>query len=564
VVRRITRLFGDASIHLAFKKLVVQRLAAFFYTDLLARRVAQTLGGQPMLIAASAVTVYEDGWWRRLLPPAVASSPSCRFARWQLTAGRLRVVVEAIGAKWTTAYGMAGCIVRTVRRWRPAPPRRRYRVGVTVINTLRQLANDVRGIDFLVDGRDIRREDVAIVSPRRSTPEEARKFSALGLAVCVAERVLDPAPLARVLGQGLRLLADGHGPRWLRTGAWYVVEDHGLWSTFAARHHIDVLVTHADHGFRHVARNVVLRQAGTRTCYYIDSWNYNNLYATPTGRPYRHWLWTYLLYDVLVAWNRVIVEYFQAHAQRIGAYVAVGCPWAEHARLLREGALRSEAAERVRAALTPGQRLVAVFPAWYQDLSVIPPEDGLAFVEDIHRLLEDFPDVVIVVKEKQPRWFFVRHERRDVARTYGGVAGARIYAAYDRMEAESRCLFPGHAMSASELIAVADLVISDPFTSTTYEALAAGVKALYHDASGRHRGALYDRIPGLVTHGYASLAARVRELLDDTPPADYAAYLKQHFVGALEPDLEALALTRFRALLAGRAPADVGAWCESS
>jgi len=51
----------------------------------------------------------------------------------------------------------------------------------------------------------------------------------------------------------------------------------------------------------------------------------------------------------------------------------------------------------------------------------------------------------------------------------------------------------------------------------------------------------------------------VRELLDETPAEEYADYLKKHVVGTLEPDLEGVALTRFRALLAGADPADVDA-----
>jgi hypothetical protein len=458
---------------------------------------------------------------------------------------------------------MAGCVVRSVQGARRAAPPHAFAVGVLVVNPLRQLANDVRGVDFLVDGRYVRREDLALVVAGPPAPEEARKFAERGLAVCVMERAFDGRTLARVLRHGLTLQAPGRGPRWLVEGAWALVEDHALWTRFAARHRLGILVTHADHSFRHVGRTLVLRRAGTRSWYYIDSWNYNNLYATPTGTPYRHWLWAYLCYDVLVSWNREIVEYFQAHHQRVDRYVGVGCLWAEHVRLIREGVLAAPATARLRGELAPGQRLVAVFPAWYQDGSVIPPESGLAFVEDVRRLLEDFPEIVVVVKEKSPRWFFVRHPDPRVVRAYGGPRAVRIYEAYDALEREPRCRFPGHALSASELIAAADLVISDPFTSTTYEALASGVKGLYHDATGRHHGAFYDRIPGLVTHDYAALADRVRVLLHETAPEDYRDELAKHFVGALEPDLEGRALTRFRALLAGRDPAEVDAWSET-
>jgi len=562
LVERIRRLYGDdALVPLAFKKLVLQWLTGFFATDLLARRAAERLGGRPLLLTAEPITAWDDGWWRRRLAgvPGVAPTSACRFSWRQRVTGWLRAAVEGAGVRVVALHGMAGGVVRSMQARGPSPAPRAVPIAVTMVNALRQLANDVRGVDFLVDGVHVRREDLAVISMPRPTPDEMRKFQERGVAVCAVERAFDRRMLAGVLRHGLALLWPGQGPRWLVLGVWHLAEDHALWTTFAARYRVGTLVTHADHSYRHVSRTAVLRRSGTRSVYYIDSWNYSNLYATPTGTPYRHFLWAYLCYDVLVSWNRTIVEYFQAHHQHVDRYVTVGCLWAEHVRLIREGALRSEAAATLRAGLAPRQRLVAVFPAWYQDGSVNAPAGGLAFVEDLRRLVAERPDIVLVVKEKHPRWFFVHHRSRKVRRSFGGPREAAIYAAFDALERAPRCLFPGHALSASEVIAAADLVISDPFTSTTYEALASGVKGLWHDAAGQHHGAFYDRIPGLVTHGYAALAARVRELLDETPAEEYADYLKKHVVGTLEPDLEGVALTRFRALLAGADPADVDA-----
>jgi len=553
-VRQTAARYADDAIHLAFQKLVLERLTAFFATDLLARRAKETLGGAPVLVAADAKSAHEDGVTRRRLrgQPGVTTEPACRFPWWQRLAGRAQAMAAGAATAALVVYRVVVAAAKRVLRPAPAGgPPEPFAVGVLLVNPLRQLVNEVRGIDFLADGALVRREHMLFVSPRRLTAEERVKFRERDLRVWGVDEGPDTKTVARMAVRALRLLAHvGRCPSWLLAAAWFLLEDFETWTAFAARYRLEVLVTHADHGYRHVGRNLVLRRGGTRVWYYIDSWNYNNLFPAPAGVPYRSWLWGFLLYDVIVSWNEEIVRYFRRHHQRVGRYLTVGCLWAEHVRLLREGALPSAMRDRLDGHRAAGLKIVSVFPAWYARESVITPEDGLAFLQDVERLLKDFPDIVVIVKEKQPRWFFVRHPSRKVREAFGGEAGAKIYRFYDRMEGLARCELPGHAVAASELIVASDLVISFPFTATSYEALASGVKALYHDPSGRQRGAFYDRIPGLVTHEYGELAARVQELLYATSPRAYARYLDTHVAGALEPALDGRALTRLRYLLA--------------
>jgi hypothetical protein len=178
---------------------------------------------------------------------------------------------------------------------------------------------------------------------------------------------------------------------------------------------------------------------------------------------------------------------------------------------------------------------VAVFDSTYADGSLTPYSDGLAFVEGLIRLLGDLPNIYLVIKEKKPR----QHVG----------PGADLARTYQTLGSHPRCLFAGHKISASEIVACADLSISFPFTTTAIEALGAKRKAIFSDAVNKYSGTYYDSVPGLVTHGYEQLISRVQHLLFKTTEQEYEEYLATCVKGDVEPFLDGYGLTRFRELL---------------
>jgi polysaccharide biosynthesis PFTS motif protein len=320
----------------------------------------------------------------------------------------------------------------------------------------------------------------------------------------------------------------------------------GVWRAFTDYFRIGKFVTYADQTVDHIGRNIVLKQHGTSVWQYLDGQNTSEAMPAVDGRPWRSDLWGYLYYDVMVCWDEPFVEYYRRHHQRVGRYIAVGCLWSEHVRLIREGVMPSAVAEQLLArGGTPGQKLVSVFPTWYHVDGVTAPEDGLEFVRGIEKLVAELPDVFVVLKEKHRRWYFAGDP------VWGGEEVLAIYQAYEELERHPRFWLPGHAADTSGIVAVSDLVISFPFTSVTVEALGAGVRGLYFDPRDKYRGGSYERVPGLVAHGYHELKARVEHLLYCTTDEEYRRYLDTHVKGYKDPFLDAMALKRFRSLLIG-------------
>ncbi len=98
-------------------------------------------------------------------------------------------------------------------------------------------------------------------------------------------------------------------------------------------------------------------------------------------------------------------------------------------------------------------------------------------------------------------------------------------------------------------MAVSDVVVTHCMSSPTTEALGARKKAFWYESGDKHRGLLYDKIPGLVIHGYSDLKEKIEYLLYKIPDDEYDEYLNKYTTDKIEYQHDGLALTRLRQLL---------------
>lgn len=56
------------------------------------------------------------------------------------------------------------------------------------------------------------------------------------------------------------------------------------------------------------------------------------------------------------------------------------------------------------------------------------------------------------------------------------------------------------------------MVVSFPFTSTTFEALSVNKPAIWHDPLDCYKGTPYAKVGGVMTHSYEELRAKVMEI----------------------------------------------------
>jgi hypothetical protein len=541
VIRQIVDLYDNPDAHLAFKKSLCAQLERHAHYVLLRQRIAVALGGNADWMFVPAAP-HDDTLPVRFLPllqSAWGTSRPGHVPWWVRGTARLLTLWEHV--KWG---GLAlDTIVRSAFAMvlRRRGPRERWQYGIALVSPTREFANEVRGPDFLLDGHRIHAANTLFIPLVRLSGSMRERLYRRGLRL--AEGALgSPGTFPAMVRSAVMLLRHLGAEPWLTRASAHLLREYGRWTAFTQRYHVEHFITYADFGVRHIGRNMILHRAGTTTWYYADTVNTADTFP---GGPYRNAAWGWLLYDNFVSWCERFSRYFQLHPQRIGRYLNIGCLWSEHVRLIKAGEIPFSPPIPSGWQADPGVRVVAVFDSTYRDDTATTYEDGMAFAQGIRQLLDERSDLAIIFKEKKPRSY---HRTRDAL----GLAGF-----YDALARHPRCFFPGYEVSPSEVLAISDVAISFPFTSPTLEALGAGLRAIYFDPSGKYRGSYYDRIPGLVAHGYEELRGRVDALLDRLSADDYQAYLEHYIKGEVDPYLDGRALSRFRALLAGQPVEDL-------
>jgi len=176
-----------------------------------------------------------------------------------------------------------------------------------------------------------------------------------------------------------------------------------------------------------------------------------------------------------------------------------------------------------------------------------PLESGTVFYQCILKLLEEFPNILVIVKEKK--------SEEDVLNIYENLGGnsdifyKQYKPALDRLRKHQRCYVTGYKGDSSEIIAMSDLTVSLAFSSSTVEALCARKKAIFFDPGDRWRGCRYDRITNLVAHSYEELKHLIQKLLYETSEEEYRDFLNTYVKGIYDPYLDGKAVTRFRQVL---------------
>ncbi len=553
IVSDLERLYNSPDVHLAFRKVLTEELVDAFYCDLLRERLGETFPGHTLitLVPSEQGGAFRFDLWRPALEKLQAVSPTpirFIFPRWLRFGSRLRVVAARIRTLAIYLYVGLALLRTRLTSWKGAVPDHSLRYAIAIYSPIREFANAIRGVGFLLDGNRIRKDNTIFVplAPLNDVHRACLRQNGLRLAELPA--AAGPATIGMYLAKFPAVLSSLLlQPEWLSRTYVGMLRTYALWKGFAERYPVSHFITYCDFGFRHIGRNILLGQAGVSTWFYVDTVNGPDNFPKPEdGLPYRQEIYGFLLYDHFVSWCERHARWNRMLHQKIGAYHDVGCLWSEHIRLIKEGDVLSSFSGRLgTAGYQPGMKVIAVFDSWFHDAGMSTSSDLLAFFADIERLSKEFKDLFFVVKEKRPRWFF-----RGPA--FPRLESTKIYSVYEGLEKQPRFFFTGSNADSSEVIAFSDLVIAFPFTSVGLETLGARCRAIFYDSTDKHRNTYYAQIPGLVAHGYQELRATVQRLLYETSKEDYDRFLDTRVKGDPESFLDGMALTRFRRLLTER------------
>lgn len=559
IVQLLIKLYKDASICNAFKKSLLGYLQRFYYINFILYKLNEFFPKEKIHFVPTlkkegyrtcVLTVYEYHFLHKLLLESRAfcfESKDIVWPIWFNLICKIHYLLRYIKIQFeVSGFVLLSMAVSCKNLVTPRTPKKNYKFGVMIISPTHQFANRIRKVDFLIDEGKIKKTDALFICGRKLSRhhriylQEHRLESTDALFYKINFR-----SFKRIIHMAISLLAATF--RFRRIKHIFLIESalsqlvcFAIWKSFQDRYHIENLISHCDFGLQSIVRNILLSKSGTKTWYYTDAINWGNFFISDVNRYnvplYNHAI-GFLIYDYFVSWSDELINYFKIHHQNIKNHINVGCLWAGHIREIGERRIKTEVLDNIRRyGFKNGYKLISVFDSTYVDYTITTYEDGIIFLKGIYHLLEEVPNIFILLKGKKSRSFIKKDS-------------SEFLFWLKKLEGHPRCYLPFWNMNTSEAIAFSDLTISFPFTSTTFEALSARKKAIYYDASGKFRGTFYDNVKGLVCHSFDELLKRTKELLFEIDEPAYNKHLDEFVRGRIEPYLDGNALTRFRELL---------------
>ncbi len=554
---RFKKIFNDDDIELAFKHFLLRKLSRFYYLNRNLHELFKQYGklnAKIYFVPFKSFLVYQtvdhdipDYFYLRNLAKQskalLYAHENVSFPLWAVSCGYLEDVsrrLQLIGKF------LALPVLLWLKSTKAAFPKQKYKHGFMVI-TPRQFENEVKPVDFLVDGEQIKKDDVLFIPYNAFTAAQIDYLKGKGLHYIVDSQIGFQRKfiqtsfsyifyfLMNSLSKDIDCLDNG-----LRIIFYYV-----KWNSWAEVVELQSLISQNTDGVvQAIVRDILFKKRGTFIWKYMDSASLVN-YLVPVQDFYKakENLFVYIYCDYMVSWSDDNNQAFKTTHSRIGQYLQTGCLWAEHVRLIQEGKIASNLKNILRQnGLKEGMKVVGVFDSTYAVHFMTTYEDGIQFLKGIEHILNQIPELFVVVKEKKSRKVVFKESKA-------------MQAVYETLEQTGRVYFTQNKMSPSEVIALSDAVISFPFTSTGLEALSVGKKALWFDATAKFEKTFYDEVPGLVCHSAKELSARIKELLYQITDQRYENYLKECVVNRCCPFLDGMGITRFRKLLCGDAQA---------
>ena len=522
-----------------FKNNLCNRLAEFYSVNILLLRIEKYFNTKSILVYPDT-NVYSYLFIKKLLSESnqeFFEHPDIRFPiQIYVTSFVENLKENLISTAKLCAQTLASGILG-----RDHPPiekkKKVFSYGVTVVGP-RQLRENKKGPDFIIDNKKIRASEVIYFPLMTLTKDQQKTLAKLPGEVHQlpkAGRFFSNYP------QWKRLLSLAVQQKFLRNGEELmsvsnVFFNYFKWQKVMEDVSIRHFITHCDFGIGHIGRNLALNQAGVKTWYFTDSMNHGVNLQEEKKCGMRHPFWTYLYYNHLVTWDDILVQYYKEHPGSFKQTHIVGCLWSEH--IQEKSRARKET--KVPALRNLDNRYVlSCFDSTYSRNGFTSYTEGLTFAKHLLELADEYPDIYIILKEKKDR---------SIHYTLDPILGPKLLEIYNKMDTHPRITICSNQIDASELISVSDMVISFPFTSTTFEALSTNKPAIWHDPFGYYRDTLYGKTGGVTTHNYEELKSKVLEI-KDMKAGTYQNPIPVN-LPLMDPYRDGKAIDRFRDLLA--------------
>ena len=522
----------------AFRNNLCSRLAEFYSVNILLHRIENCLNPGSIMVYPDT-NVYSYLFVKKLLLEShqkFYQHPNIRFPIQPYVTSFLENLKQNLifTAKLCAQTLASGLMVRKNRS--VEKKKKVFSYGITIVGP-RQLRKNKRGPDFIIDSKKISADEVIyfpLIPITKYQEKELAKLPGEAYPLPKAGRSFSH------YRQWKRLLCLAVQQRFLRNSEELMSASNVFFNYFRWRKVMEDIsirhfITHCDFGIGHIGRNLALNQAGVQTWYFTDSMNHTVNFQEKEKCGKRHPFWTYLYYDHLVTWDATLAQYYKEHPGSFKKTNVVGCLWGEHVQDKNQAIKET----KVSALKNLGTRyVISCFDSTYSRNGFTSYAEGLAFAKHLLQLADEYPDVYIILKEKKDP---------GIHYTLDPILGPKLLEIYNKMDSHPRITICSNQIDASELISVSDIVVSFPFTSTTFEALSANKPAIWHDPIGYYRNTLYGKTGEVVTHSYDELKIKILEL-KKLKPGVYQNPIPMNSP-LMDPYRDGKAIDRFRDLL---------------
>ncbi|AGB02344.1 polysaccharide biosynthesis PFTS motif protein [Methanoregula formicica] len=425
-------------------------------------------------------------------------------------------------------------------------PKQTYQCGFRVSCCDWSFRNKCRSFDFLIDKNLLSKENVIFCIEEPISSEYRAAIDERGYDSVQIREILKNADISFLYREFLKkqfpawlklLIRSPLKPPYMLSLTLEILYKSLLWSKFFEDYHVGHYVVFNDDLPADIIRYIHADRSHTRTWFYIHSCSTNDFLTPPGMDDVLDTLYAFYATHHLVVWGRKMENYYRKHPHFIQCFDRFGCLFSEQVREARERPDTNTPRQKLLMKCHP-KKIIGVFDTSFTETCPLGFEDMIRFVSGLLQLLEDFPDIGIIFKNKNSLKLLSEYV-------------PQILPHYQKLQDHPRVYFTdADNTDPTECLAAADLVISAPFTSSSIEAIGAKIPALYYDASNRFPGCYYDRIPRFVAHNYAELKDFVNYWLIFCPPAEFEVYLNSYFKGELHEDFDAKAISRLREQLA--------------
>jgi len=371
--------------------------------------------------------------------------------------------------------------------------KKRYKFGITIIGD-RQLRNNGRGADFFIDERDICSSDVVylpLFSLNLRQKEQMDKLKGDKIIIPSNRRHFSNGKTWFKLLNYFFKITIFNGVNELDIASRAFAE-YFKWRSVLKNLSLSNFITHSDFGNNHIARNIALSEQKIKTWYFIDSMNSGNFGDRKKGIGTLHPFWDYLTYEYLISWNDKISKFRLKHHNSIKGVFIVGCLWAT-----KESEIQKNDVNR---------KIIAAFDTTYTRNSFTSYEEGIEYIKDLIRIVSNNTNIELYFKEKKPN-DIKYHSKLDPE------LGPILLDLYEKMYLHPRIHRFNNFADGNKIINKSDLIISFPFSSTSFEALSANKYAIWHDPLELYRNTEYGQLKDVTTHGFFELEGLIKKLL---------------------------------------------------